>query len=114
MAPSATALPGALYAQERFAERPDERPDLRALRRELTRIRRNGFVLNQGRSERGVVAVGVTVRGDDGEPVAGLSVSMPAVRYERARLSDLVATLNVAAMALARDLVTEADAGGTV
>lgn len=63
----------ALYAEE--GER-------RRLRTELARIRKAGFVVNHGRSEKGVVAVGVPVR-DGGVAVAGLSVSMPGVRYDR-------------------------------
>ena len=72
--------------------------------RELARIRRQGFVVNQGRSEKGVVAVGVPVRDPAGTAVAGLSVSMPSVRYDRHELPGLVATLHAAAEALEADL----------
>ena len=75
-----------------------------ALRADLARTRRNGFALNQGRSERGVVAIGVPVHGPEGTLVAGMSVSMPSVRYERERLPALVATLRSTAAALERDL----------
>ncbi|EHR59833.1 transcriptional regulator [Saccharomonospora cyanea NA-134] len=88
---------GELYAQARYEGRPDERPDLRRLRADLARVRRNGFALNHGRSERGVVAIGVPVHEHDGTVVAGLSVSMPSVRYERGRLPELVTTLRAAA-----------------
>lgn len=94
----------ALYAPERYAERPDERPDPGKLRAELARVRRAGFAVNNGRSERGVVAVGVPVAGPDGTPLAGLSVSMPSIRYDRGRLPALVATLRRTARALERDL----------
>ncbi len=67
-------------------------------------MRRNGFALNEGRSERGVVAVGVCVHAPDGEAVAGLSLSMPSARYEKERLPMLVGTLRTAAEALERDL----------
>jgi DNA-binding IclR family transcriptional regulator len=72
--------------------------------RELARIRRQGFVVNHGRSEKGVVAVGVPVRDRTGRAVAGLSVSMPSVRYDRHELPGLVATLQAAAQALEADL----------
>lgn len=75
----------------------DEAPDLGKLRAELARVRRSGFAVNQGRSERGVVAVGVPIRERDGSVVAGLSVSMPSVRYDREQLPGLVATLHRAA-----------------
>ncbi|MEY9810249.1 IclR family transcriptional regulator [Streptomyces albogriseolus] len=95
-----------VYAEERYRERPAERPDLGRLREELRRLRRNGFAVNQERSERGLVAVGVPVRDRDGTALAGLSVSLPGVRYDPHRLRPLVATLDAAARALERDLAT--------
>ncbi|MFD9893451.1 IclR family transcriptional regulator C-terminal domain-containing protein [Amycolatopsis sp. NPDC059027] len=89
-----------LYA----VDKPGERPDPAELRADLARVRRGGFALNQGRSERGVTAVGVPVHGPDGEAVAGLSVSMPSVRYPKDRLPTLVATLRATAVALEADL----------
>ncbi|GAA2293602.1 IclR family transcriptional regulator [Actinomadura luteofluorescens] len=94
----------ALYSPDRHDQRPDVAPDLDALRADLARVRRNGFALNEGRSERGVVAVGVPVRAPDGAAVAGLSLSMPSARYEKERLPHLVGTLRKAANALERDL----------
>ncbi|MGY1813985.1 IclR family transcriptional regulator [Blastococcus sp. SYSU D00820] len=93
-----------LLAEERYADRPHERPDPVALRADLARVRRTGFAVNDGRSERGVVAVGVPVRGEAGETVAALSVSMPSVRYDAAGLPGLVATLRAAAAAVEADL----------
>ncbi|MGW0173298.1 IclR family transcriptional regulator [Rhodococcus sp. NPDC003322] len=88
----------------RYDEGEGDSPDLARLRAELTRIRRQGFAVNQGRSERGVVAVGVPVRDASGKVVAGLSVSMPSVRYDRQRLPALVATLRMAADGIEADL----------
>lgn len=93
-----------VYARERYADRPAGRPDMAALRKELVRARRGGFTVNKERSERGLVAVGVPVRGEDGEAQAGLSVSMPSVRYDPGRLRSLVATLQAATRALEADL----------
>ncbi|MBB3664600.1 DNA-binding IclR family transcriptional regulator [Prauserella sediminis] len=81
-----------------------EVPAMDELRRELAKVRRNGFALNQGRSERGVVAVGVPVRSPDGAALAGVSVSMPSVRYDRRRLRAIVADLSSAVRALEADL----------
>jgi DNA-binding IclR family transcriptional regulator len=89
-----------VYAEER----PTERPDLPALRAELARIRRAGFVVNKERSERGLTAIGVPVRDPEGTAVAGLSVSMPSVRYDRHQLRTLVSTLRSAAHGLESDL----------
>lgn len=93
-----------VYAAERYRDRPAERPDLASLRAELARIRRKGFAVNRERSERGLVAVGVAVRGRDGTAQAGLSVSMPSVRYDPHQLPSLVATLGDAARRLEADL----------
>ncbi len=93
-----------VYAPERYRDRPGERPDPTALRADLERASRSGFAVNKDRSERGLVAVGVPVRGEDGTAVAGLSVSMPGVRYDPRRLRSLVATLDAAARALEADL----------
>ncbi|MFD0901815.1 IclR family transcriptional regulator [Actinomadura sediminis] len=90
--------------QALYAGKEDQRPDMDALQADLARVRRNGFDLNEGRSERGVVAVGVPVRAPDGSVLAGLSVSMPGARYEKERLPALVGTLRKAADALERDL----------
>ncbi|WSJ92840.1 IclR family transcriptional regulator [Streptomyces sp. NBC_01320] len=96
-----------VYAAERY-DRPGERPDLAQLQTELARVRRTGFALNQGRSERGVVALGVPVRGPDGDPLAGLSVSMPSVRYDRHQLPSLFNILTRAAGAIEAELARAA------
>jgi DNA-binding IclR family transcriptional regulator len=93
-----------LYDEGRYADRPGQRPDLDRLRRELSGIRRNGFSVNEGRSERGVVAVGVPVHGPDGTVLAGLSVSMPQVRYDRHQLKSFVSTLALTARSIRDDL----------
>ncbi|MEZ7006259.1 IclR family transcriptional regulator [Streptomyces sp. AD55] len=93
-----------VYAEDRYRDRPAERPDLARLRAELRRLRRNGFAVNRERSERGLVAVGVPVRDADGAALAGLSLSMPSVRYDPHHLRTLVAALDTAARALERDL----------
>lgn len=81
-------------------EGTDQRPDMARLRADLAKVGRAGFAVNDERSERGIVAVGVPVRGADGRPVAGLSVSMPSIRYDRHRLPALVETLKRAASAV--------------
>ncbi|MFG3021582.1 IclR family transcriptional regulator [Streptomyces sp. NPDC048254] len=93
-----------VYAPGRYRDRPADRPDLVRLRTELRRMRRNGFAVNRERSERGLVAVGVPVRDRDGTALAGLSVSMPSVRYDPHRLQALVKTLQASADALEQDL----------
>ncbi|MEU7384310.1 IclR family transcriptional regulator [Streptomyces sp. NPDC042207] len=93
-----------VYDPERYRDRPADRPNLARLRTELKRLRRNGFAVNKERSERGLIAVGVPVRDRDGTALAGLSVSMPTVRYDPRSLQSLVATLDAATRALETDL----------
>ncbi|WP_306319153.1 MULTISPECIES: IclR family transcriptional regulator [unclassified Streptomyces] len=93
-----------VYATERDREGQPGRPDLADLRRELAKVRRNGFCVNRERSERGLVAVGVPVHDPEGAVIAGLSVSMPSVRYSPRGLRSLVATLSAAARALEAEL----------
>jgi DNA-binding IclR family transcriptional regulator len=95
-----------LFSPERYAERPGDRPDLAALRRDLSRVRGQGFAVNEGRSERGVVAVGCPIRRPDGSALAGLSVSMPSGRYDPRQLRTLVATLTLIARAIETDLAS--------
>ncbi|WP_375001262.1 IclR family transcriptional regulator [Aeromicrobium sp. CTD01-1L150] len=95
-----------LYAAERYADRREECPDLTSLRRRLTQVRRQGFSVNDGGSERGVVAVGRPVRRPDRSAVAGVSVSLPSVRYDRNTLPRLVATLGRTAEAIERDFAS--------
>lgn len=94
----------ALYAPNRFAEHPDDRPDVDALVAALARARRAGFAVNNGQSEKGVIAVGVPVRDGGGTAAAALSVSMPSVRYEKESLPSYVGHLRAVAAELEREL----------
>lgn len=91
---------GRFLESDWYRENPADRPDPSRLRKDLARVRRHGFALNDGRSERGLVAVGVPVHLGVGQLFAGLSVSLPSVRYEPSRLPDMVASL----VAVSRDL----------
>lgn len=95
----------ALYAVERFAERQHERPELAPLLRDLARVRSSGLALNQGRSERGVVAIGRAVRDPAGRAVAGISISMPSVRYAPTDLPRIDAALRACAAAITAALL---------
>lgn len=92
------------YAEERYTDRPADRPDLAELRRTLARVRKNGFAVNKGLSERGVTAVGYPVRAADGNACAGISISMPSVRYDPGQLPGHVGLLARTARAIEADL----------
>lgn len=61
--------------------------DTDAVLSRLRMVRRSGVAVNLGRSEEGLVAVGRAVL-LDGEPVAAVSIAMPAARYFAQRLPE--------------------------
>ena len=72
---------------------------------DLRRARRQGFAVNDGRSERGVSAIGVPIKDPEGMSIAAVSISMPSVRYVRTELPSWVARLTAVARAVEADLV---------
>lgn len=64
--------------------------DLPALLRDLRRVRRQGFAVNDQATETGVTAIGRAIRDAHGAAVAGISIAMPTARYSRARLPEWV------------------------
>ncbi|MGB3438171.1 MAG: IclR family transcriptional regulator [Actinophytocola sp.] len=76
--------------------------DLPALRREVRRVRRQGFAVNDQRTEAGVTAIGRALRDQAGSPVAAVSIAMPTARYDRTRLPEWVALLTATTSAIER------------
>ncbi|MEJ2864043.1 IclR family transcriptional regulator [Actinomycetospora flava] len=86
---------------------PDHGPvDVDALLRDLRRTRRQGFALNDQRTETGVTAIGAAVPSPGtGTAVSGaISISMPTARYRRARLPEWAGLLGDTARRIAQDL----------
>ncbi len=71
--------------------------EVATLRRQLVAVRRRGYGVNKGETERGIAAVAMAVRDADEVAVAALSVSVPTVRYSSARIPELVRELRTAA-----------------
>jgi DNA-binding IclR family transcriptional regulator len=63
--------------------------EVEALARELQGVRRRGYGVNRGEGERGVAAVGVSLIGAARAPVAALSISVPTVRLNAARVREM-------------------------
>ena len=94
-----------LYAAERYADRPDERPDPARLLRELKKVRTQRVRPQPGPFRAGCRRPRPTgARRLRWQAVAGLSISMPSVRYDAHRLPSWVASLGFAAEAIESDL----------
>lgn len=85
--------------------------DLEVVRADVALAMRQGFALNQDRSERGVTALGVGVRGPGGSLVAGLSVSLPSARFEPTRMEAMLAVMRQCAAGVRADLVASRSSG---
>ena len=78
--------------------------DVRRVRRELAGIRRQGYGLNRAESERGIAAVGVAVLDTGRRPLGALSISVPTVRLNPARVREMAAALQRVKHELEREL----------
>lgn len=67
---------------------------------ELEKARRTGYVVGRGRVDRGIVGLATAVLGSRGSPVAGITVSTPSQRLDRARQKEIVESLLGAASRL--------------
>lgn len=94
-----------LVSQQSFDPRtPRTIADPEALRREVARIRRQGFAIDLAENERGVHCIGAAVLGRRGEGVAAVSVSGPAERITRRSIDDYAALVMKAARAMGAEL----------
>ncbi|NRN67940.1 HTH-type transcriptional repressor AllR [Kibdelosporangium sp. 4NS15] len=89
-----------------------EDTDLPVVRRAVRKVRREGFAINDQRTEAGVTAVGRALRDAAGKPVAAVSIAMPTARYDRTRLPEWVALLTATASAIERTLGLDTTQGG--
>jgi IclR family acetate operon transcriptional repressor len=82
--------------------------ELSALKRMLGAVRRQGFGTNFQESERGVVALGMAVRGTTGAAVAAVAVSAPTVRLNRGQIVDLIPALTETVEDIRSDIIGHA------
>ena len=85
--------------------------DVETLLRDLARIRRQGFAVNDQKTETGVTAIGCVVESPPGAPGAAISLAMPTVRYDRRRLAGWVRELTTTAARIAEDRRVAEEAG---
>lgn len=81
--------------------------ELDVLRRDLRRVRRQGFAVNDQQTETGLTAVGAAVPGPRGGLRAAVSIALPTARYRRDRLAGWATQVIDTAAAIARDLPDE-------
>jgi len=70
--------------------------DLPALLRDLRRVRRQGFAVNDQATETGVTAIGKAVTCPEGAVPSAVSIAMPTARYRRQRLVEWTQALTTA------------------
>ena len=87
-------------------------PGLSALRRQLAATRRQGFGTAISEGERGVVALGMAVRGVDGAAIAAAAVALPTVRFNRGTVADLLPPLTEAVEGIRADIIGRATQKG--
>jgi len=87
-----------------YGHAESEVDDVESLVRDLRRVRRQGFALNDQRTEVGLTAIGCGIAGSAGAVPAGLSLAMPTARFRRDRLPEWVGHLTATAENIARDL----------
>src|SRR5689334_14009578 len=78
---------------------------LSALKRTLAGARRQGFGINVQESERGVVAVGMAVRGLTGAAIAAVTISAPTVRFSRGKVADVLPALTDTVEGIRSDII---------
>jgi DNA-binding IclR family transcriptional regulator len=81
--------------------------DVPTLLRELRRVRRRGFAINDQRTEAGLTAIGCAVRSPAGTSNAGLSIALPTARFHRDRLVGWFDDLASAAAGIQHDLALQ-------
>jgi DNA-binding IclR family transcriptional regulator len=88
-------------------------PDMRALQQELQKVRERGYALNLSEHLAEVYAIGVPVLGDDGRPVAAVTVAGPVTRWNRRTLRALAPRVAETAAVITRALAEQATADGS-
>ena len=75
-----------------------------ALLRQLRKVREQRFAINVEESEPGISAVGAAVYHRSGSPVAALSISTPAFRFHKERITELVDALHDTASQISAEM----------
>jgi DNA-binding IclR family transcriptional regulator len=86
-------------------ELADDQAALSALSRMLSVTRRQGFGTNFQESERGVVALGMALRGSTGSAIGAVTISAPTVRFKRGQIISLLPALAETVDSIRADII---------
>jgi IclR family transcriptional regulator, acetate operon repressor len=89
-------------------ELADDPAALSALRRQLATAQRQGFGTAISEGERGVVALGMAVRGVSGSAIAAVAIALPTVRFSRGKLAELLPPLTETVAGIRSDIIGSA------
>ena len=86
--------------------------DQQNLLREIENVRRHGYAIDNEEAEKGVCCIGAGIYNDDGQLVAGLSVSAPSERFNKAWASKIKQMTERISRALGNQPASPATAAG--
>lgn len=92
-----------MYREARDEDRLDA-PELAALLQELSSIRRSGYAVNRGETERDVAAVGAAIESSDGSEIGAFSVSVQSDLLTASMQEHLIELVLSARQEIARDI----------
>lgn len=78
--------------------------DGRSFRQQVERVRREGYALDVGENEDGYMCIGVPILGENGRPVAAISLSAPQARLRRARCAEAAGALTDTARRVSKSI----------
>lgn len=83
----------------------DDHAGISAMKRMLSATRRQGFGTNLQESERGVMAVGMAVRGTAGAAISAVTISAPTLRFNKAQIGKLIPALTETVEGIRSDII---------
>lgn len=94
----------ALLADELSALTAQTVPTLDQLLDQLHEVRRQGYAVNDGESEIGIIAYAAAIKDPAGNAVGAIALSMPSVRASADRVQDIVPAVRRTAAAIGAEL----------
>jgi IclR family transcriptional regulator, acetate operon repressor len=83
----------------------DDHAGISTMKRMLSATRRQGFGTNLQESERGVMAVGMAIRGTAGAAISAVTISAPTLRFNKAQIGKLIPALTETVEGIRSDII---------